>query len=307
MSLPKFARKPKPSSSQQITSLIVENANPQTRSPLFTTIPPEVRNVIFAACCLPHYDDSHEYDPIGYVSRPGYRFPLTVKTAMNLLRTCRLVYFEAHKLPMAALKEVTFWGDRGPTHENLPQSNWRVYFSPINKIRADLVERIQLFAQLYYLEGDQFRAFASEVHAKSLTITVRHTDWWFWESNERLRLKKDWIEHLKAIKGLVDFTLELETMERDKAQMLAIARTFRSQKIQFSGGRLASAEHRPIQEWSWKGPTMFESQPDGMSGYKYNRPSNAWVSVRPKDYDRTDPAFTSGMVYCVAKVRWIVQ
>lgn len=57
------------------------------------------------------------------------------------------------------------------------------------------------------------------MRAKHIKITVRHTDWWYWESNVPLAMKSQWVDNLKFVAGLQSLEVELETIERDKAQV----------------------------------------------------------------------------------------
>lgn len=88
---------------QRLAEINPSNASPQLRSPLFNTLPPEIRNIIFkfalsaylleldCPCsqgnCLPWHQS-----PIAQGYKP--------RIDTNLLLTCRLVYYETAALPM---------------------------------------------------------------------------------------------------------------------------------------------------------------------------------------------------------------
>jgi hypothetical protein len=101
----------------------------------------------------------------------------------------------------------------------LPRSTQRRLRALVAK--RDAVTNVHFFTQMYWLE----KSFPEicrikEMRPKSLKITIRHTDWWNWEDNSRLRMEEGWGRMLKELKGLEELELELETMERDKDQVL---------------------------------------------------------------------------------------
>ena len=200
---------------------LIDNHDPQDGCVLFTKLPAEVRNDIFALTLRQYYKESHRYDTTSYHSRPGYRAPLEVDTA--LLRTCRKIYLETRLLPIQQYEHV-FWCRRGPGG-SIFAGNPKSYFATGTFPHTLLphVDTIQIFAQLYWLE-QQFPAECRRLSTlplpRRLKITVRHSDWWYWESSTPLEMKKEWIEGLRHLhSGLQEFAVELETIERDKDQV----------------------------------------------------------------------------------------
>jgi hypothetical protein len=183
-------------------------SDPQDGSPLFITIPPEIRNRIFAFA-RPYPEDAYYY-------RPGYHYCQRIDTA--LLATCCRIYSETHDLPVSHNEHV-FWGsaNRGPPGLKLSEKPRR-YFKQMTLDQRKAVVDVHLFTQLFWLEGT-FPNICNEMNPKRIKITVRHTDWWFWENNTRLIMKTGWGDDLKSIKELEVLEVELETMERDKAQV----------------------------------------------------------------------------------------
>lgn len=89
------------------------------------------------------------------------------------------------------------------------------------------MDTVHFFTQLYWLESG-FTPTVSEVRhimlPRRLQITVRHSDWWYWESNEPLRMERNWIKGLKQVhSGLKQFVVVLETIERDRNQVSVVA------------------------------------------------------------------------------------
>jgi hypothetical protein len=82
--------------------------------------------------------------------------------------------------------------------------------------------------QLFYIFSiPQFRP-------TQLTITIRYTDWWFWEVDDTLHMEEGWLRYFKGNPGLRVLTVEYETLSRKKAEMMPIIRRNK--------------------QWKWKGP-----------------------------------------------------
>lgn len=66
----------------------------------------------------------------------------------------------------------------------------------------------------------------SGLHPRRLALTIRHTDWWFWEDDEPLRFEADWISRVAPAMSpsTQEFRLELESLERKKDQIDAIGK-----------------------------------------------------------------------------------
>lgn len=88
---------------------------------------------------------------------------------------------------------------------------------------------LRIFAQMFWLEGGSLATLAAGQHnlaeppfpsrpmwPREIIITIRHTDWWFWESDENLRMNNEWIRkflELEDLEGPRVFRLELETLK----------------------------------------------------------------------------------------------
>lgn len=72
------------------------NHHPQKQSPLFSVLPPEIRNEIFGLVLLEQ--DSAPFSEQDFWYRPDYSSARFIDTA--LLRACRLVYIETSDLPL---------------------------------------------------------------------------------------------------------------------------------------------------------------------------------------------------------------
>jgi hypothetical protein len=86
-------------------------------------------------------------------------------------------------------------------------------------------QELQVFPQLFALEGGWLQPVVALEHLYPLnfTITIRHTDWWYWESDERLRIDGKWIEDTRFPDSLQTINLELESLARKAGQIDEIA------------------------------------------------------------------------------------
>lgn len=166
--------------------------NPQAASPLFNgLIPPEIRNVLFAAILAEYTpsDNSLAFHPA--VRRPGHAGPRKINVAF--LRTCRRIYLETYHLPSQLATHI-FWhapntgppplGTQFPNiHGHEPES---AYFARLAPWQRPLVTELQLFTQMFWLDGSFAPLCASGVlplGVVRLKITIRRGDWWWCEHN----------------------------------------------------------------------------------------------------------------------------
>lgn len=194
----------------------IANHNKQEKSPLFDQIPPEVRNTIFLYALLSYEDLGSLYPSDDHYSRPEYRHASHIDP--RLLQTCRLIYLETRFLPVMADEHV-FWCHRAPPGLRYA-SNPFWYFQRFTEEQKDHIDRVHFFTQQYYLENGFLAACKlPNMKPRSLKITLRHGDWWYWEDNKPLKLEDGWASGFRNFKRLEEVILELETMERDKDQV----------------------------------------------------------------------------------------
>ncbi|KAH6604062.1 alanine--trna ligase [Trichoderma cornu-damae] len=213
--------------------LLSKEADLQRESPLFSLFPPEIRAKIFTHALSDYEDTDASYNTDTCFSRPSYFAPR--KTSVELLRTCRAVYRETWFLPFI-LKEQTHWltvSDRAPPgyHEEHDIPELKELLPEIaRRLGQDKIEieSLHAFAQMWRVEqgGLAFLLNTKGLHPRHLTLTIRHTDWWFWEDDEPLRFEAGWIKQAsKAMSpSTQDFQIELESLERKKDQVDAIGK-----------------------------------------------------------------------------------
>ncbi|KAF8193304.1 hypothetical protein BJ912DRAFT_1141797 [Pholiota molesta] len=275
-------------------------SDPQDGSPLFITIPPEIRNRIFAFALTSYDDKSRPYPEDAYYYRPGYHYCQRIDTA--LLATCRRIYSETHDLPVSHNEHV-FWGsaDRGPPGLKFSEKPRR-YFKQMTLDQRKAVVDVHLFTQLFWLEG-KFPNVCDEMNPKRMRITVRHTDWWFWESNTRLIMKTGWGDDLKSIKELEVLEVELETMERDKAQLDAIVKSMNTWMFALDGDRKLTTEGNQLVHERYMGQGSFNQ-----SGHitLYNPTSNRWNAIQRPSVSAPAPTIQQ-IPYVVSILRWTAK
>ncbi|KAF2236269.1 hypothetical protein EV356DRAFT_513188 [Viridothelium virens] len=244
------------------------NTLSQSQSPFFTVLPPEIRNEIYSWALLQSEDTSQTYEENSYWSRPGFRSPL--KSRSHLLRTCRLIYLEAEAILMQEA-EHAFWFDRGPAERSRIEkcSN---FFRALTPKNVQALNSVRFFTQMYWLEGgeDLNKIFGwPNFRPETLTITIRYSDWWFWERNEPLRMRDSWLRFFRGPPSLRTLIVEYETLTWKKNQMDPIIARNKKFKLpilqeqgqhEVEGGgrrvrRYLSAEDTKLEEWKWKGPS----------------------------------------------------
>ncbi|MCJ1452107.1 hypothetical protein MMC28_002448 [Mycoblastus sanguinarius] len=265
-----------------------DNASSQEGSPLFNRIPGEIRNRIFELAVTISIDKQESFPRHGFYYRPGFRYP-NRKLDTALLSTCRRVYQETHFLPAQSYVRVK-WHGRGPparVQENIQQD------SPVRRrtlrtrprhstVQQDTsyhpnLRSLHLFTQQCWLEG--WRSSAEKISQQALglhnlKITLRHSDWWWWERSEPLKLDakqcdtaspivhstasdefydNSWGHHFYFFNGLKKFELELETVELKRSGLDEIV--FRAKDWQFplGDGKLLVLNPTKTKRRGWTG------------------------------------------------------
>ncbi|KAJ5591553.1 uncharacterized protein N7459_001922 [Penicillium hispanicum] len=270
----------------------------QTSCPLFTVIPAEIRNRIYAFS-LESEDVSNEDSPRSlyrrheFYYRPGYKQPKRIHTA--LLQTCQQIYNEASLLP-PAVNEHTFWFYRPPPHVKNASSPLEYFRKMTPKQRAQ-VHHLHFFTQQFFLDDrpwswvweglqmdDGGRSMRGEcrIAPKKMTITLRHTDWWLWENNDPLGIdpfrpnrtcaalmgeavgphaaQRAWGNQFSHIPTLEELVIEFETIMRKRDQLDAIIQQARHWKfpLQADKSLYLVAEPSSKRAYTWIGAKEVE-------------------------------------------------
>ncbi|KAJ7154723.1 hypothetical protein C8R46DRAFT_1118227 [Mycena filopes] len=142
---------------------------------------------------LTEYDDLTRPYSNEFYYRPGFEFAGRIDT--NLLLTCRLIYLETHLAPIS-LNE----------HSGSFASDPERYFWRMTPQQRAAVRREGRRAQQLWAMG---------LTVPKLSITIRHSDWWYWEDHEDLRMQ----DPSQAMPGLQEIELELETLDEKREQL----------------------------------------------------------------------------------------
>lgn len=219
---------------------------PQPACPLFALLPPEVRSEILSLALADYPDPSPtaSYSPQSCYTRPAYFAPR--KTDWALLASCRAVYAEAWHLPFV-LREQTHWlssQDRAPPEYTTGQTHGggRAASEVLARRLAAIGDKlggagfeiagVRVFAQMYKLEDGSLATLLGTpgLRPRAVALTVRHTDWWYWERDRVLRVEgQKWLEGVCGVlPGSVrSVCVELESLERKRAQVDEIVKQMR--------------------------------------------------------------------------------
>ena len=222
------------------TPIDTSNANPQTESPLFSRIPGEIRDHIFDLALTPYAGKQEPFEKNAYYYRPGFRYA-DQKIDTALLCTCRQIYREARQVPAQNCESVEWHQrERGP-----PASlarRYRIAFI------CPWLKSLHFFTQQIWLESYWSVAALNIAQQRypnlqHLRITIRHSDWWWWERSAPLVLDAkrkgnngrtsavrysiasdefhvdSWGRQFSFLKGLKTFELELETVEGKRKEL----------------------------------------------------------------------------------------
>ncbi|KAG2024161.1 hypothetical protein CC2G_001741 [Coprinopsis cinerea AmutBmut pab1-1] len=151
------------------------------------------------------------------------------------------------------------------------------------------ITKIQIFPQMYACKSYEFAAFFTsvpELQPKTVVITIRYTDWWWWERDNALDLTiappSTEMYFPPSVETLV---LELETIEKKKGELEAHVRDvirgkegwkwkrFDGECLELDVGDLSEDEAlKRMAQWEWMGPTKFNGA--NGPGYEHHPEGN---------------------------------
>lgn len=243
------------------SAICLESEDPQSSSLLFQ-LPGELRDRIYDFALAASEDKSQQYDSNTYWARPQYSAPR--KSDLALLRTCRKAYREAW-FKSWSLADHSFWltgHDRAPrtavTLDRFVNALRHVY----EYQGHTEIEHVRFFAQMYVLEsGSLLPRFLNteHFHPKAITITIRHTDWWFWEDDAYLRISSMVTQNIFPA-SVRSIALELETLERKKNQVDSIVSQMKSSWYFATTEGILSAQDTPVEIERWRGSSTWAGE-----------------------------------------------
>lgn len=217
------------------TSANLAKCNSQSQSRLFS-LPRELRDLIYEFALSPWDNRARPYGTREYYYRPDRVAKHMVLT--DLLLSCRRVWLEANTKAIKQWRPA-FWCGRGPGGREE-----ETFFPNMTDNNLRNVTNIQIHMQMFEIEpmadmetGEALIAAFFDpslrrrgFNPRILRITIRHTDWWYWEDDEPLRLEDGWVQALlnAPLASCVEMLeLELETLERKKDQLEPIVERLR--------------------------------------------------------------------------------
>lgn len=252
-------------------------ANPQAECPLFQTLPGEIRNHIFRYTLTEYEDKDLPYEDKTPYKRPEFAAPRKIDTA--LLSTCKRVYQEGWYLPWSTAEHIFFLtsSERRPervTSVRQMKKACRIVHAVQGKNET---ASVSVYAQLWCLEGGvSLRNVLNVPHLNPLSVcvTIRHTDWWWWESDTPLKIAAAWVDDCRIPASTQVMRMQLESAMRRKDQIDDIANqmiekwTFRR-----DDGIFMKAAKEDVSVRSWTGKSTWEG--------------NRWVrdESRPSEID----------------------
>lgn len=303
------------------------NIDDQRGSPLFSVLPPEIRNRIFAFACTAF--ETIPYTPNDWFYRPGYHAHRRISA--TLLATCKRIYLEAFTLPLR-LNEHVFWGsiERGPPRrysgvDNYKRTDLNAFFDCLTPQQRFNVQEVHLFFQQFWLEDLDLTS--GRVATKKIKLTLRHQDWYFWEDSESLGIcpwlegrveaddmerEKDmvpslprdldrylgWGRQFEFVCGLEELEIEFETLSILKEVELDPIITF-AKRWEFplmGNGVLGWDKGSGLREYTWTGSKLLRGELDEpIFDLFENTPEN--MSEGDHDFGTDSPAYESGSTY----------
>ncbi|USW51948.1 hypothetical protein Slin15195_G052670 [Septoria linicola] len=235
--------------------------NPQNDSPLYRHLPKEIRDLIFEFATAQHEDADRRYKDTAFHFRPGHTGPLISST--NLLLTCRRTWLETHALPLRQA-EFTFWrsAERGPPTKRDPG----LFIQELTSLNKKYFTKLHFLLQMYEANG-MFQLDTPEVslfhelRPKILHITIRHTDWFWWENDAALNLEDYWVRRIlnaPYLESVQQFELELETLAKNKLQLGIIVDRLSELEGAVHEGTAGTNRQFVLSKvsnpWHWSGP-----------------------------------------------------
>jgi hypothetical protein len=203
-------------------NLAPDSIHEQAQSTLFSVLPGEIRNHIWNYALADYQDETQLYDDATCYKRPDYLAPR--KTDTVLLRTCKRIYQEAWFLPWTNAEQ-TFYlttSDRRPPRTTTPNDMQKTLIAISKTQTMPIIQHVRVFPQLYALESGQRLQDILNLkffYPKVITITIRHTDWWFWESDNNLHFDATWVDFCRFPNSLTELRVAFESLERKKEQI----------------------------------------------------------------------------------------
>lgn len=297
--------------------------NPQTASSLFSTLPAELRNLVFQFALTGYPDPDRPYSRHSFWYRPGYTHAR--KIAIELLLTCRRIYLETNLLPIIQNEHV-IWGVE---RSRMPRQTSSYLLGNRMKLsQRNAIQYVHLFTQQFWLEDwkDRWLAYSQswpDGCPPRLRITIRHTDWWYNLLGENSPLALDpkrkgrarpgewvgekepfepgsWGQRFSYMKGLKEFQLEVETILKKRSELDVTADKAQTWRFPLGDGQELALDESSTQKDCWIGSRHFK-------GYGLTNPRPALRSQQTAYPEPQELLAFDYLSYYVVILTWRAQ
>lgn len=225
------------------------NSQPQTQSPLFSTLPPELRNQIFELAVSQFEDRTRPFSANAFWYRPGHHYELRTET--SLLRTCRLIYYETSVIPIRSATHYFYYNRQS---YDLPVDN---YLHHLARKEQDNLYHLHFFASVPLWDFEYLQKLL-HLPFKRVTLSLRHSDWLGWKRDTKLWLGR--LNHeLLLPHTCQEFALELETLQRKKNELDEIVQRALTWEFQADDGAMLICETDRLVTSSWIGRSDYNN------------------------------------------------
>lgn len=260
---------------RSLTEISPLNSHPQMQSPLFSVLPPEIRNQIFELAVSEYEDTTRPYDSRADYYRPDQCFPKVINA--DLLLTCRRVYYETNAIPMRNATHC-LWLDATSRFQDPHRTP--LQFESLTRKQQTELSHVHVFTSFYCPE---LKALVSrqQFRPKHLTITVSwNFDWGppgddvvLMSSGTGLELADD----AKFPDELEDLKIEFEGLERWKSELDELLKRVIRWRFELRDGtKMVPDEATDVRRWTrqsnWLGVTSPPSYDHYMVVITWRRP-----------------------------------
>ncbi|EMC91570.1 hypothetical protein BAUCODRAFT_45007, partial [Baudoinia panamericana UAMH 10762] len=248
--------------------------NEQAGSSLFN-LPRELRDIVWAYATAPYEDPQAKFEESAYYCRPGHIARL--KSDVALLLTCRRIWLEANAMPMLQAEHLYYFYRPAPDERT---KWWMAQLSDHNRANFG---HLHMYAQMCNIERltatpGALREFflskrlqAGDFQPRVFHVTIRHTDWWYWEREAPLRLADRWVVALlntPDLRSTKVLKLELETLDYKVDQLKPIVERLRDLNSEEKETHIINGKpqrtkfvlHEKLETFNWEGPANIDGK-----------------------------------------------
>ncbi|KAH6874651.1 hypothetical protein BKA70DRAFT_1350031 [Coprinopsis sp. MPI-PUGE-AT-0042] len=263
----------------------LSHIHPQIDSPLFSKIPPEIREEIFTLSVSSYLDDSQTYPFHSYWYRPGYTAPR--KTSLSLLLTCKAIYGEARDL---VFKEGTGNDELiiyyGYTKHRPPGMCPNFHPGRLSTHYRHHITKAHILSPIHPFLSEFNQQMLLPVPLETVHATVRHVDCPGWNNSDTRYLWLPTDLRRTCLPASVNtLILQLETVEWKLEGLEAQISVIKSQKDggwqwkKENGEYLTLDLKEGVKTWTWMGTTNYGDQTLSLPLYPFSDTMEYTVKV----------------------------